>query len=305
MDAVRRAGYWGVMAGQHSKREGSGPVRILHLGASGRLGRLLARAWRGPAGGGLEVVPQWRRAAGAPEGALVWSPLDEPVPDRIGPVDVVVDTSGVTRGDPDALGLNVALARAALGAAERLSARRALLPSSAAVYGAGPFGEDAEPWPLSEYGRSKLAAERTVSGPLATWLRIGNVAGADALLGGNPDGTAVVIDRLPDGRGPRRSYIGPEGLARVLGGLARRAAGGAALPPVLNVAAPGAVAMEALAEAAGLAWRHRPAPEGVIAEVALPTAQLESVLPGAAGPADPAAMVAEWRRLEAWMGQTA
>lgn len=304
------------MAGQHGKRRPHAPVRILHLGASGRLGRLLARAWRGPAGEGIEVVAQWRRAAGAPEGALVWSPLDEPLPGRVGRVDAVIDSSGVTRGGPEALGLNLALARAALEAARRLEARAALLPSSAAVYGAGsggagsearPFREEDEARPASDYGRSKLAAERAASGPPATWLRIGNVAGADALLGGNAPGSTAAIDRLPDepgrsGRGPRRSYIGPEGLARVLAGLARRAAAGEALPAVLNVAAPGVVGMEALAEAAGLAWRHRPAPEGAIAEVALDTARLEAVLPGAAGPADAAAMVAEWRRLDAPAG---
>ena len=283
------------MAGQHGNPRARGPVRILHLGASGRLGRLVARAWAGPAGRGLAAIPQWRRADEAPDGALVWSPLEEPVPE-IGAVDVVVDLAGVTGGE--GVGRNVDLARAALGAAERLGARWTLLPSSAAVYGAGPFGEDAPPAPLSDYGRAKLAMERMAAGRPATALRIGNVVGADALLGRPREGPAI-IDRLPDGRGPRRSYIGPEGLARVLAALARRAAAGGAMPAVLDVATPRAVAMEALAEAAGLGWRHRPAPEGVVAEVALDTARLEALAPGAAGPADPAAMVAEWRRLAA------
>ncbi len=292
------------MEGQHVNPTAAPRVRILHLGASGRLGRMVSRAFDGPAGRGIEVVAQLRRpqdaaegaaGGGAVAGACVWSPLDGPVPD-IGPVDVVIDLTGVTRGDREALALNVELALAAIAAAERLGARAVLLPSSAAVYGAGPCREDAAPAPLSDYGRAKLAMERAVAGRGATCLRIGNVAGADALLGGNPGGEAA-IDRLPDGRGPRRSYVGPEGLARVLAGLARRAARGEAMPAALNVAAPGAVAMEDLARAAGLRWRHRPAAPGTIAEVRLDTARLEALVPGAAGPADPAAMVAEWRRL--------
>ena len=282
------------MRGQHEDHGAAQGVRILHLGASGRLGRLLARAWAGPAGAGLDVRPVWRRAEGAPPGALLWSPLDEPMPEAE-PVDVVIDTAGVTHGDAATLSLNAGLAEAALAAAERLGARWALLPSSAAVYGAGPCREDAEPEPASNYGRAKLAMEHAVAGRPATCLRIGNVVGADALVGRN-EGSAV-LDRLPDGRAPRRSFIGPEGLARVLAGLARLAARGQALPDVLNVATPEAVGMEALAEAAGFAWRHREAPPGVIPVVALDTARLEATLPGAAGPADPDAMVAEWRRL--------
>ena len=283
------------MSGQHVNPGAPRAVRILHLGASGRLGRMVGRAWRGAAGAGLEVVPQVRRAEAAPDGALVWSPLAGPVPD-IGPVDVVVDLTGVTRGAEAALALNVDLALAALAAGERLGARHVLLPSSSAVYGAGPFDEEAAARPLSAYGRAKREMERAVAGSAATCLRIGNVVGADALVGGNPDGTAV-IDRWPDGRGPRRSFVGPEGLARVLAGLARRAAEGGAMPDLLNVAAPGVVAMEALADAAGMRWSQRPARPSALAEVALDTARLESLLPGAAGPADPEAMVAEWRRL--------
>ena len=279
------------MAGQHGLKDGSRPVRILHLGASGRLGRIVSAAWaREP---GLEVLPQWRRAGEAPPGALVWSPLEEPAP-QVGPVDVVLDLSGAVRGD---LTLNARLAAAALEAADRLGARWTLLPSSGAVYGAGPFGAGDAPRPVSDYGRAKREVERLAEGRRATCLRIGNVVGADALLGPPPGPRR--IDRLPDGQGPRRSYVGPLGLARVLAGLARLAARGAALPPVLNVSAPGMVGMEALAEAAGFPWSHVPAPEGLIAEVALDTGPLEALLPGAAGPAEPRAMVREWRDLVA------
>ena len=287
------------MSGQHVNPDPPRAVRILHLGSGGRLGRLVGRAWAGRAGEGLSVRPQRRRADGAPPGALVWRPLEEPLPE-IGPVDAVVDTQGVTRGDTAVLSRNVDLALAALEAGRRLGARVVLLPSSAAVYGAGPAREDAEPEPSSDYGRAKLAMERAVRGrgdvPFVL-LRIGNVVGAESLVGGNA--REAVLDRLPDGAAPRRSFVGPDGLARVLGGLARLAVRGRPLPEVLNVATPRPVGMEAMAEAAGLAWRHRPAPPGVIPEVALDTSRLEALLPGVAGPADPADMAAQWRGLAA------
>jgi nucleoside-diphosphate-sugar epimerase len=125
--------------------------------------------------------------------------------------------------------------------------------------------------------------------PRLTILRIGNVVGADTLLGGGVG--PVSLHRFADGSGPRRSYIGPVALARTLAGLAAAPA----LPPVLNVAAPGAVAMADLLEAAGRCRRWSPAPEGTVREVTLDTSLLGTILdlpPGGA-----AAMVAEWRQL--------
>ncbi len=182
---------------------------------------------------------------------------------------------------------------AALGA-------RVLLASSAAVYGSeqGLLREDRALAPLSDYGRAKAEMEAEgarlgqVLGVAVTALRIGNIAGLDAILGGWRPG--FVLDWFADGRTPRRSYIGVSTLARVLERLVRTSD----LPPVLNVAAPGMVEMGALLDAAGLAWTPRPAEEGAIPEVALDVARLAAFHPFAPRDSLPAAMVAEWRATE-------
>ena len=72
--------------------------------------------------------------------------------------------------------------------------------------------------PVSEYGRAKRDAEQALAKGLAgsgvglTCLRIGNIAGADALLGGQAASGAaqVVLDPVAgQPMGPERSYIGP------------------------------------------------------------------------------------------------
>jgi len=284
-----------------------GTLRLVVLGATGRLGGMLRAAWgaRMPAG----LVPLWqtRRAppdAGPGGGWLEWDPLAGPPPAGLA-ADVVLSLAGVTRGTPEELASNAALARAAVAAARAAGARHLLLASSAAVYGPGPedAAEDRPPAPVSAYGRAKLAAERAAAaaaaggGPGLTCLRPGNVAGADALLGRAAAGQEIVLDRFAGGMGPLRSYIGPGGLAQVLAGLARQAGdggqGGAPLPGVLNLAAPGPVAMEALLAAAGLAWRWRAAPPGAVARLTLDVARLAARVPLPAPGA--AAVVADWR----------
>ena len=271
------------------------PARVLVLGASGRLGRLLRAGWRGRG----DVAPLWQyrgaAPADAPDGALVWDPLAGTVPDA-GPIDAVLGLAGVVAGDAAALARNTDLAHAAQAAGAALGARHVFLTSTAAVYGTGgPHPETAAPAPRTDYARAKHAMERAAAGiPGCTVLRIGNVVGADMLAGAAARGT-VMLDRFADGRGPRRSYIGPGAFADVLAGLARRAAAGARLPGLLNLAAPGAVAMADLLAAAGHDWRWRPAPETALPELTLDVTRLGGLVPLA--PADPAAMVAEWRRL--------
>ena len=135
---------------------------------------------------------------------------------------------------------------------------------------------------------ARLAAELGVR---VSSLRIGNIAGLDAILGGWRPG--FQLDRFPDGRTPRRSYIGVETLARVLGDLAAAPD----LPAVLNVAAPGAVEMGALLEAAGLGWTARPAPATAIAEVRLGVQALERVTDLTQAEGLPATLVTQWRKL--------
>lgn len=201
---------------------------------------------------------------------------------------------GADMGDNARLALAAVRAGAAAGAS-------VLLSSSAAVYGnpgAETLEEDGPANPLSDYGRAKLEMEREAAALGAeldvpvTSLRIGNIAGVDAILGGWRPGFR--LDRFADGRSPERSYIGPATLARVLGDLARAER----LPPVLNIAAPGVVEMAALLDAAGLDWTPQPAPETAIARVALSTKRLETVTEFTAGDSRAGTMVAQWRALE-------
>ena len=212
----------------------------------------------------------------------------------------IISLAGVTPARAGAggaaLGDNATLALAALKLAETAGVPRLIVASSAAVYGAedGPLREDLSCAPLSDYGRQKLAMEKAVqeaSGETAvTALRIGNVAGADAILGGWRPG--MQIDRFPNGRTPSRSYIGPVTLARVLHALCQAVK----LPPILNIAAPGAVEMGALLDATGLAWEPKPAAAAAIPEVRLDTNALERHVDFTPETQTPAGLVQEWQQ---------
>lgn len=279
--------------------------RVLVLGAGGRLGRLLAAAWGDGRAAGL--APVWQSRRDLP-GAARLDPLAEPdgLTRLAAGTDALLVLAGTLPGRGGPLALNTELALAALAAAP--PGAQVFLASSAAVYGPGgarDFHEADPPAPAAPYGAAKAAMEAAAAqwcrqaGPRAprlTALRIGNVAGADALLGQGGAGP-VTLDRFADGTGSVRSYIGPATLAAVLAGLARRAAAGRALPAVLNIAAPGAVAMADLARAAGRDLLWRAAPEGAIARVVLDTGRLAGLVAPEPGSGDPARMVAEWRAL--------
>ncbi|MBQ4826744.1 NAD-dependent epimerase/dehydratase family protein [Leisingera sp. HS039] len=221
------------------------------------------------------------------EGAEALLCLAGPVPGR-GP-------AGETADMDDHIRLGEAAVRAGAAAGCRV-----LLASSAAVYGAqgGLLDEDAALQPANAYGAAKAAMERRAAalgaelGVPVCALRIGNIAGLDAILGGWRQG--FVLDRFADGSSPRRSYIGVQALARVLAALLAQPV----LPPVLNVAQPGAVEMAALLQAAGKPFGTRPAPAAAIAQVVLDTNRLQALLPFALAPADPAQMAAERAALE-------
>ena len=100
------------------------------------------------------------------------------------------------------------------------------------------------------------------------------------------------IDQFPDGRTPSRSYIGPVTLARVLHQLCT----GDDLPPILNIAAPGAVQMGALLDAAGLDWQPKPASIAAIPEVRLDTNALECRFDFAPENQTPVGLVSEWQQ---------
>lgn len=273
--------------------------KVLLLGASGRLGGMLQGFW--PQSDDLICHSRANR-----DGYVNFDPLKDPDALRgaIAGSRAVICLSGITpahaaaTGDP--LSLNTELAVATLRAADRAGGKRVFLASSAAVYGraTGPLAEDMACDPVSDYGRAKLEMEKAASAfaqvhPLpVTVLRIGNVAGADAILGGWSEG--MMLDAYPDGRTPQRSYIGPQTLAQVLHHLCRAKT----LPDILNIAAPGAIEMGALLDAAGLAWAPRPANDQTIARVALQTKRLEKEFDFAPNANAPATMVSQWRKYE-------
>lgn len=241
-------------------------MRLLVLGSGGKLGQLLRASW--PENPSLDVV--WH--CGSTEGFDI---LNHPqqLAETVADCNKVLMLAGVTQSLPDRpFSTNVALAQVILEAA---SSKPVLLASTAAVYGRhpGPLTEDIAQ-PVSDYGRSKHKMEQAAATfPNATCLRIGNIAGADALLGrSQPDQT---LHQFPDGSFPVRSYIGPVTLAQTIAQLV----GLKWLPRILNVASPDPISMADLLEAAGRPWRAVPAPESAIRRVHLDTTQLQALTP--------------------------
>lgn len=281
------------------------PLWLL-MGASGRVGRMLMRHWSAALRPGLRILPQ-QRGSGP---GLDWAPLDGPAPlaELTATRDIagLIVLSGVTPGPGADLAGNGALVQAAVTAAMAAGVPRLLVASSSAVYGAGvglPQSEDAPTLPVNDYGRAKLAAEAVcdsaqAAGLYITTLRIGNVAGADALLlnaARATKATPLRLDRFADGTGPQRSYIGPATLAAVLETLARHEG---PLARLLNIGAPAPVSMESLVAAAGAPWHFVPAPPTAFQHITLNCTRLAELHPFAHDASDPAAMVAEWQRLK-------
>ncbi|MDE4306277.1 NAD(P)-dependent oxidoreductase [Phaeobacter gallaeciensis] len=284
---------------------------ILVLGAAGRIGGVLRRDWPTllPAGADLRWQARRRPADyAAGEAWHILAPLEDPATlvRAAEGVDTILCLAGVTPGHGGELDDNARLAEASIRAAQastRVSDRktRVLLASSAAVYGnqPGTLPEEAPLHPATPYGAAKAEMEAQAlrlgaeAGVAVTALRIGNIAGLDAILGGWRPG--FQLDRFADGTTPRRSYIGVRMLAQVLAALVQHRG----LPEVVNVAQPGPVAMGDLLRAAGLDFSLRPAPDGAIPEVALEVTRLAGLLPPDVPlpPADPARLVAEWAAL--------
>ncbi|GAA3859961.1 NAD(P)-dependent oxidoreductase [Celeribacter arenosi] len=239
---------------------------------------------------------------------LVWPDLSDPAPllehvAKFGAFDVVFGFAGVSqnsdKSDPTAMAQHVSLARNTVLAAKVAGIPRVLLASSSAVYGAGkgvPFREDDPLTPVNAYGASKRDMEHAVSGEDGvTCLRVGNVAGADMLLTNAlaSDGAPLTLDIFPDGHGPRRSYIGPNNLARVLVGLASVPS---PLPKLLNVAAPNPVAMDSILDAAGIKWTSRPKSASGHQDIVLDCARIAQVVPSEISEVTAEGIVADWQR---------
>lgn len=285
----------GLAAGQGDMTQNAmtGPV---FLGATGKLGRALACLHRaGHLSAFSSPIWQYRSGSPAPQGdTLAWDILSVPPP-ALRPSAVVV-LAGVTHGTQAELAQNTALALAACDWADQAGGVPVLLTSSQAVYGpqSGLLSEDTACAPDTPYGQAKLAMEQAVAGRAnVTCLRIGNVVGCDAISGAMARGP-VTLHRFADGTSPRRAMIGPQTLGAVLHGLLAQAG---SLPPVLNVAAPGLVAMSDLLTAAGLGWTWQDAPPTALPALDLDLSHLQSLVPLPA--ADPVDLVAQ-AQLAGW-----
>lgn len=278
-------------------------VRVLVLGATGRLGSMLRRHWMSSAAMS-GITPLWQARQGrAPQDGdaswVVFDPRTDPLAlaQACAAVDVILDLSGPVPGPGrtvESYAATVPLARAVVHGA---GGKPLLWASSSAVYGARALCREADPpAPLNTYGRAKVDAEAVLAGaPGACVLRIGNVAGADALLSAAKPGIPVVLDRFADGTTPVRSYMGPKTLAESLFQLVMRAGQGA-LPTVMNLSGPGSgVAMADLLDAAALRWQPCPAPDTALPRLVLDTGILAGLvdLPPETGQA--ARIVAEWQ----------
>lgn len=262
------------------------------FGATGRLGGVLRDVW--PTHWPVTWVAR-RRVPGP--NIVVCDPLREAelLRSLVGGAEVVLSLLGSAPGGglQNVAGLeeHAPLARAVHGAARG----PVLLASSAAVYGRGGelglrLSENARlPKDVSLYGAAKRSMEAATD---ACALRIGNVAGFDAILGGWQPG--FELDSFPDGSTPQRSYIGPVTLALALADLCRKAH---KIPAVLNVAEAGAIEMSDLLVAAGRSFERRPAPPAAISRVELDTKAVSGFVPQLENPGEPSRMVAEFRWL--------
>lgn len=258
------------------------------IGAGGQVGRRLASAFAAAGQPWLSVGRAGRDLAWSMGGA----PPDLPAC-RGRAVFVLAGAIPQSRQD---MGLNTALARAGVAAARRWGAARCFIMSSSSIYGPtgeAPVSEDTPPDPQNGYAQAKLDMERATSAPDVTVLRLANVAGASEPFLTLERAEVPVLDRFADGRGPMRSYIGPICFARVIVELAALAEKSAELPPVLNVAAPGEVAMEDIFRAAHRAFDWREAPSEAAAHVHLDVSRLAAMVPLA--PQDAASLLAESR----------
>ena len=268
---------------------------VLLLGASGQLGQMLRTCWPAPQ---TLVSHSRQERPDFIQFDLILEP--EKASAAMGGASAVICLPGITNANASATGevysRNTDLALAAITAAAKARVPRVFLASSAAIYGAakGLQKETDTPRPVAPYGQAKLEMEQSaitlanVLNQPITNLRIGNVAGADAILGGWRAG--MQIDQLANGQTPSRSYIGPQTLARVLAQLCNAPD----LPQVLNLATPGTVEMGALLSAAALPWSPRPAPAGVIPKVELSTNLLERYVSFAPEDSSAVGLVNEW-----------
>lgn len=278
--------------------------KILITGANGRLGRALYHHRRAFFEIGLLPLFQSRN----PQDGTEWLRWDGENPhsmfENLTDLKVVLHLIGrtpqpgdigVPNVDTEMDEINCALALRVADAAEAANVGSFMALSSAAVYGSStpPLRESQSGSPISSYGKSKQAMEQKLKarkGPMkCISLRLGSLAGCDALLGNvmtaQPDSDIIQLDQFSSGTGPARSYIGPRDFAFTIAELAAKATANEGLPSCLNIAAEEPVTMDALLTEwndqcrTPIEWEYCPAPDAAIETVALDTTLLSKVSP--------------------------
>ncbi|NPD15395.1 NAD(P)-dependent oxidoreductase [Xinfangfangia sp. D13-10-4-6] len=280
-------------------------VPVVVTGASGRVANVLRRAL-GLAGLGEDETGLsflWSSRGGAlPDIAgkttggaarhIRWDIGAEPAPEW--PRGAILLHLAGTTGAKEP-GRNPALIAAVIAACAQNAVRHVVHISTAAIYAPGPGAarETDAPCPANPYGAAKYQTEgllrdgdRGIAQGL-TILRLGNLIGADALLGKGVV-APIRLDPVPgetgeDGpaplaRGPLRSWIGPITFAQSLVALLQRIAAGQNLPDVINFAQSPPLGMAELLRLSGIAWEWAPPNPAVTASAVLDTTRLQGLL---------------------------
>lgn len=269
-------------------------TKVLVLGATGRVARLLQRFWADEPPENMDFYWVARRDAPGVD-HVVDIPADV---DLLPQCNTVLALWGVVAGDETALHCNCLLAQQAQQIASHCGADRVLHASSVAVYAPArePLFETDTCAPRNPYGRAKLQMEQalTAAQPKAICLRMGNMAGADGLFAAMEQGRAITLDQFADGSGPVRSYLAPSTLAQCVEGLARLPL--ARLPDTLNLAGRRPVAMDDIVRAAGLELKWKPAPEEALALMSVDVSRLTALVSIGEESTDAAELVRQWRK---------
>ncbi|MCF2906222.1 NAD-dependent epimerase/dehydratase family protein [Octadecabacter sp. CECT 8868] len=266
-------------------------VTTILLGANGRLGTILTHFAR-------EEGLDWKTQARQGDADIIWSgDFGDTAADQVFQnYATIINFIGETGTDKNQLeSANVEFVEQLLERAARSNVKHVILASSAAVYGAGdgtPFREADPTAPLNAYGQSKATMERVAetfaainNAPKITIARIGNVAGADALIAAaqrhSADGIAMPLHRFRDGTASVRSYIGPYDFFVAIKAL---------IPTpktklrTVNVVQQQPVSLDKLLSAykdhllPDLSWVDRPAPDGVPRSVVLSNDTLQNIV---------------------------
>lgn len=249
-------------------------------GAAGRIGRALQMQW-GQGVAGQSVI--WSARKADQDIDIAWDIGIDPTP-SLPKGSILLHLAGQTRGDLAELAENRRSAVALCAAAQACAARHVFFMSTSAVYRpeATPIDETRTPDPVSAYGHAKLEAEQalqTHAGRFGlTILRLGNLAGADAILSSARLGPVTLDPIAGQKGGPERSYIGPRALAAALAALIALAAAGKALPGILNLAQDPALPMADLLTQFGAQWQFGPPRAAAIPRVALSTTRLKGCI---------------------------